>query len=82
MFIRTLLESIFCLSMDGREELMKELAYFLEDCNCDQVRESDLSGSSIFASMNKQFPRQVVDTITQWILRLFFERADGNFVKA
>lgn len=76
--IVTLLGNVFCLSTEGHDELMRELAYFLDDCNVDEVRESDLSGLSIFSSMSNQFPRQVADSIVQWILRLFFERADGK----
>ncbi|KAI6191459.1 Sister chromatid cohesion protein DCC1 [Aphelenchoides bicaudatus] len=72
---------VLCLNMEGRGELINEFAYFLSDCDIEHVRESDISESSVFSSMSKQFPQQVAVSLTHWILRMFFERFDESFHK-
>lgn len=69
--------SLYCLNTQGREELMEGFAYFLEDCNYDRVMRSDLTESSIFASINSNF-EQAKESILEWVFRMFFERIDGK----
>ncbi|KAI6243946.1 Sister chromatid cohesion protein DCC1 [Aphelenchoides fujianensis] len=72
--------SMFCLSADGREELMREFAGFLDDRGSadEAIRRSDLENSAIFSEVATRFSSTVVSSLIDWMLAAFFNTEDDG----